>query len=62
MLILLLKPITFFVLKEVKSPEAGQDVSMFIPEGPEDEHFVYYLTCNDNLQFVYSNFFQRTFN
>ena len=44
-LMLLLCSLIFFVLKEVNSPEAGQDLGMFLLEGPEDEHFVYDVTC-----------------
>ena len=48
----LMCPLILFVLKEVNSPEAGQDLDMFIPEGPENENFVCDLTFEDNLQFV----------
>ena len=45
---LLLCLLIFFVLIEVNSPEEGQDLGIFIPEGPEDEHFVYGVTLKDN--------------
>ena len=32
---------------------------MFTPEGPEKEHFVYDVTCKDNLQFVNSKFLRN---
>ena len=58
-LMLLLCLSIFFVLKEVNSLDAGQDRGMFIPEGPEDEHFVYEATFKDNLQFVNSRFLKN---
>ena len=58
-LTLLIWPLIFSVLKVVNSPEADQDVGMFIQEGPEDEHFAYYLTFKDNLQFVNSKFLKN---
>ena len=45
-----LVPINLFVLKEVNSPEADQELGMFIQEGPEDEHFVYDVNFKDNSQ------------
>ena len=37
----LLCSLIFFVLKRVNSLETGQDLGTFIPEGPEDEDFVF---------------------
>ena len=53
--------INLFVLKVVNSPDAGQNLVMFIPEGSEDENFVYDITFKDNLQVVNSKFL-RTLN
>ena len=32
---------------------------MFIPKGPEDNHFIYDITFKDNLQFVNSKFLKN---
>ena len=45
-------PTNLFRPQRGQQSEAGEDLGMFIPEGPEDEHFVYDVTFKDILQVV----------
>ena len=49
-------PVNLFILREVNSPEAGQDLGLFISEGPEDEHIVHDATFKDNFSLLTRNF------